>query len=98
MHHSAACTCSGESHPGPVRSDSSYVGRSAPEIDVSEALIDPDGGKVCTSLMVLDCVERVRRSLCILWNMLLEIQTIWHFRLALSIVKRMHVGYLAEGN
>jgi len=38
-------------------------------------------------------------SLCILRNMLLEIQTVWHFRLALvSIVKRMYVGYLAEGN
>lgn len=43
----AACTCPGESHPGPVRSDGSYVGRSAPEIDVFEALVDPDGGKVC---------------------------------------------------
>jgi hypothetical protein len=65
-HHAAACTCPGESHPGPVRSDGSYVGRSAPEIDVFEALIDPDGGKVCTSLriMILDCVERVRRCLC----------------------------------
>ncbi|KAJ7864983.1 glycoside hydrolase family 16 protein [Mycena olivaceomarginata] len=29
------CTCAGESHPGPVHaSDGSYVGRSAPEIDV----------------------------------------------------------------
>lgn len=35
----AACTCPGESHPGPVRSDGSYVGRSAPEIDVVEATI-----------------------------------------------------------
>ncbi|KAG5642223.1 hypothetical protein DXG03_003392 [Asterophora parasitica] len=32
------CTCAGESHPGPVHSDGSYVGRSAPEIDVFEAL------------------------------------------------------------
>ena len=39
VHHSAACTCPGESHPGPVRSNSSYIGRSAPEIDVFEALI-----------------------------------------------------------
>lgn len=30
-----------------MRSDGSYVGRSAPEIDVFEATIDPDGGKVC---------------------------------------------------
>ena len=64
-HHAAACTCPGESHPGPVRSDGSYVGRSAPEIDVFEALIDPDGGKVCTSsFLILDCVERVRRCPC----------------------------------
>ena len=31
------CTCSGESHPGPVHSDGTYVGRSAPEIDMFEA-------------------------------------------------------------
>ncbi|KAG6837721.1 hypothetical protein H0H93_003523 [Arthromyces matolae] len=34
------CTCAGESHPGPFHSDGSYVGRSAPEIDVFEALVD----------------------------------------------------------
>ncbi|KAG1730800.1 glycoside hydrolase family 16 protein [Suillus occidentalis] len=28
------CTCKGESHPGPMHSDGTYVGRSAPEIDV----------------------------------------------------------------
>ena len=67
-HDAAACTCPGESHPGPVRADGSYVGRSAPEIDVFEALIDPDGGKVCTSLVNLDCVERVRQvSLSAQW-------------------------------
>ena len=33
------CTCAGESHPGPVHSDGTYVGRSAPEIDVLEAQI-----------------------------------------------------------
>lgn len=33
------CTCSGESHPGPMHSDGTYVGRSAPEIDVFEAQI-----------------------------------------------------------
>lgn len=31
------CTCPGESHPGPIHNDGSYVGRSAPEIDVFEA-------------------------------------------------------------
>lgn len=33
------CTCPGESHPGPVHSDGTYVGRSAPEIDVLEAQV-----------------------------------------------------------
>ncbi|KAJ7114369.1 beta-glucan synthesis-associated [Mycena epipterygia] len=35
----SACTCAGESHPGPKKSDGSFVGRSAPEIDVFEATI-----------------------------------------------------------
>jgi beta-glucan synthesis-associated protein KRE6 len=34
------CTCSGEDHPGPKHSDGTFVGRSAPEIDVLEAQID----------------------------------------------------------
>ncbi|KZT28041.1 glycoside hydrolase family 16 protein [Neolentinus lepideus HHB14362 ss-1] len=33
------CTCPGESHPGPMHSDGTYVGRSAPEIDMFEAQI-----------------------------------------------------------
>lgn len=33
------CTCPGESHPGPVHSDGSYVGRAAPEIDMFEAQV-----------------------------------------------------------
>ena len=33
------CTCPGESHPGPVHEDGTYVGRSAPEIDIFEAQI-----------------------------------------------------------
>ena len=47
-----------------MRSDGSYVGRSAPEIDVFEALVNPDGGKVCTYLMILDYDEQVHRCLC----------------------------------
>lgn len=31
------CTCPGESHPGPLHADGTFVGRSAPEIDVFEA-------------------------------------------------------------
>ncbi|KAJ7640711.1 beta-glucan synthesis-associated protein [Mycena polygramma] len=33
------CTCKGESHPGPIHADGTYVGRSAPEIDIFEAQI-----------------------------------------------------------
>lgn len=36
------CTCQGESHPGPVHADGTYVGRAAPEIDVFEATVRPD--------------------------------------------------------
>jgi len=49
----AACTCPGESHPGPMRKDGSYVGRAAPEIDVFEALVDAEGGKVFIMLLIL---------------------------------------------
>jgi len=45
----SACTCPGESHPGPVRSDGSYVGRSAPEIDLFEALVFNERGQVSQS-------------------------------------------------
>ena len=38
----SACTCPGESHPGPVYKNGSFVGRSAPEIDLFEALINVD--------------------------------------------------------
>jgi len=33
------CSCKGSDHPGPKHSDGSYVGRSAPEIDVLEAQV-----------------------------------------------------------
>jgi hypothetical protein len=33
------CTCEGESHPGPKRSDGTFVGRAAPEIDIFEAQV-----------------------------------------------------------
>lgn len=45
----SACTCPGESHPGPIRSNGSYVGRSAPEIDIFEATVDGSIGKVSQS-------------------------------------------------
>ncbi|KAJ7678230.1 glycoside hydrolase family 16 protein [Mycena polygramma] len=43
------CTCPGESHPGPIHADGSYVGRSAPEIDVFEAQIQNGKGAVSQS-------------------------------------------------
>lgn len=48
----AACTCPGESHPGPMREDGSYVGRSAPEIDVMEATVIDSIGYVRIQLFV----------------------------------------------
>ncbi|KAG6905633.1 hypothetical protein DXG01_001497 [Tephrocybe rancida] len=45
----SACTCPGESHPGPVRSDGSYVGRAAPEIDIFEAIVTGGVGQVSMS-------------------------------------------------
>lgn len=45
------CTCGGESHPGPKHDDGTYVGRSAPEIDVFEAQVGghPATGEVSQS-------------------------------------------------
>ncbi|EIW78296.1 glycoside hydrolase family 16 protein [Coniophora puteana RWD-64-598 SS2] len=34
------CTCPGESHPGPKHSDGTFVGRSAPEIDIFEGQVN----------------------------------------------------------
>ncbi|KAG9044314.1 hypothetical protein FS837_008365 [Tulasnella sp. UAMH 9824] len=39
----SACTCKSDpTHPGPKKSDGSWTGRAAPEIDVLEATVDPD--------------------------------------------------------
>ncbi|KAF5371684.1 hypothetical protein D9758_003399 [Tetrapyrgos nigripes] len=43
------CTCTGESHPGPIHADGTYVGRSAPEIDVFEAQVNNGIGYVSQS-------------------------------------------------
>ncbi|THH08340.1 hypothetical protein EW145_g2773 [Phellinidium pouzarii] len=43
------CTCPGESHPGPMHSDGTYVGRAAPEIDIFEAQIADGVGSVSQS-------------------------------------------------
>ncbi|KAI0063315.1 glycoside hydrolase family 16 protein [Artomyces pyxidatus] len=45
----SACTCPNESHPGPVHHDGSFVGRSAPEIDLFEALVTDGQGQVSQS-------------------------------------------------
>jgi beta-glucan synthesis-associated protein KRE6 len=45
----SACTCPGEVHPGPKRSDGSFVGRAAPEVDVFEALANGGFGQVSQS-------------------------------------------------
>ncbi|KAG6868438.1 hypothetical protein C0993_002757 [Termitomyces sp. T159_Od127] len=45
----SACTCSGESHPGPVLTDGTYVGRAAPEIDIYEAVVTDQKGQVSQS-------------------------------------------------
>ncbi|KAG9038848.1 hypothetical protein FRB95_014397 [Tulasnella sp. JGI-2019a] len=40
----SACTCPGEvDHPGPIKSDGTFKGRSAPEIDVIETQVTGDG-------------------------------------------------------
>lgn len=39
----SACTCSGEIHPGPIKSDGTFKGRSAPEIDMFETQVTSDG-------------------------------------------------------
>ena len=43
------CTCPGESHPGPMHVDGTYVGRSAPEIDIFEAQVANGVGDVSQS-------------------------------------------------
>lgn len=46
----SACTCPGENHPGPVLPDGSFPGRSAAEIDIFEAQVDPKiGGLISQS-------------------------------------------------
>ena len=65
------CTCPGEDHPGPKHSDGTYVGRSAPEIDVFEAQISgqPPQGAVSQSAQ---WAVRIRIILGKPWLMLVE--------------------------
>lgn len=50
------CTCPGESHPGPMHDDGTYVGRSAPEIDMFEAQVSDD--------ILLDRLDELNVRLC----------------------------------
>ncbi|KZT06000.1 glycoside hydrolase family 16 protein [Laetiporus sulphureus 93-53] len=43
------CSCPGSSHPGPMHTDGTYVGRAAPEIDIFEALVSDGKGQVSQS-------------------------------------------------
>ncbi|KAF9647162.1 glycoside hydrolase family 16 protein [Thelephora ganbajun] len=43
------CTCPGEDHPGPMHDDKTFVGRSAPEIDIFEATSSDKKGAVSQS-------------------------------------------------
>ena len=45
----SCCTCPGEGHPGLTHDDGTFVGRSAPEIDVFEATIEGGQGAVSQS-------------------------------------------------
>lgn len=45
----SSCTCPGQAHPGPIHPDGTFVGRSAPEIDVFEAIVEEGVGKVSLS-------------------------------------------------
>ena len=45
------CTCPGESHPGPVHADKTYVGRAAPEIDIFEAQVRCSSRSTMRSLL-----------------------------------------------
>lgn len=59
------CTCKGESHPGPMHSDGTFVGRAAPEIDMFEAQITgtPPVGQVSQSAQ-----WAVSRAVCPRWR------------------------------
>lgn len=65
------CTCEGEEdHPGPKHPDGTYVGRSAPEIDVFEAQMGgtPLSGEVSQSAQFAVCMFfffKAQRFLCV---------------------------------
>lgn len=53
----SACTCPGDDHPGPTHSDGSYVGRSAPELDLFEAQVNGGQGSLSLSCQYMPATE-----------------------------------------
>ncbi|CAK5276442.1 unnamed protein product [Mycena citricolor] len=62
------CTCKGESHPGPLHKDGSYVGRSAPEIDVIEAQIGGNSGDPTSRGQVSQSSQWAPFDASYIWN------------------------------
>lgn len=66
------CTCPGESHPGPMHSDGTFVGRAAPEIDMFEAQVTgtPPTGQVSQSAQwaVSTVIKSLELTLIIHWT------------------------------
>lgn len=56
------CTCAGESHPGPKHSDGTFVGRSAPEIDIFEAQVRTKSTPPSTAFLTFGVDQEQRRS------------------------------------
>ncbi len=71
------CTCPGESHPGPMHSDGTYVGRAAPEIDIFEAQVAYGEGEVSQS-----CQWAVRPAFRLVERLLTEIESLQPFNYA----------------
>ncbi|PWN38585.1 SKN1-domain-containing protein [Meira miltonrushii] len=53
----SACTCPDDDHPGPKHSDGSYVGRSAPELDLFEAQVNGGEGSLSLSCQYMPATE-----------------------------------------
>lgn len=66
------CTCPGESHPGPVHADGTYVGRSAPEIDIFEAQVSgfPAMASIVLTVWLLSGWRNAEERTCVtIWSM-----------------------------
>ncbi|PWN38554.1 SKN1-domain-containing protein [Meira miltonrushii] len=56
----SACTCTEDDHPGPVNHDGSYVGRSAPEIDLFEAQVGGGQGSLSLSCQFMPASDEYK--------------------------------------